>query len=145
MALKQNEVLPIDFITKTADYARTAYQLTIPAAKWSYEALLNPEVWKNQGDRLHPGDLVTVLADDASYDCDLRVISSDRGYTLMRPIRTWFAAQAEAVAAGEPRVGFAPGVGFVVYDEKGEAVSKHPSQDDADTALAAYNATHEAS
>ena len=87
MALKQNEVFPVDFITKTADYARMSYQLTVPADKWSFEAVLNPEVWKHQGDRLHPGDLVTVLASDGSYDADLRVIASDRGYTLMRPIR----------------------------------------------------------
>ena len=144
MALKQSEVFPIDFITRTADYARSAYQLTINAEKWSYEAVLNPEVWKNQGDKLHPGDLVTILASDGSYDCDLRVIASDRGYTLMRPIRTWFAPQAEAAAAGEPRVGFAPGIGFVAYNEKGEALSKHPSQDDADAALKAYLETREA-
>lgn len=139
MGLKSDAVLPIDFVTKTAEYARSSYQLTIQAAKWNYEALLNPEVWRNQGDRLRPGDFVTVIADDGSYDCDLRVIASDRGgYVLMRPIRTWFAPQAETAPAGEPRVGFAPGVGFVVYDEKGEAVSKHPSQDAADAALKAY-------
>ena len=139
MGLKSDQVLPIDFVSKTAEYARSSYQLTIQASKWNYEALLNPEVWRNAGDRLRPGDLVTCIADDSSYDVDFRVVASERGsFVMMRPLRTWFAPQAESAPAGEPRVGFAPGAGFVVYDEKGEAVSKHPSQDAADEALKAY-------
>ena len=144
MALKSDQVLPLEFVTKTAEYARSSYQLTIPA-KWKYEDLLLPEVWKNQGERLHPGDFVTCLAEDGSYDVDFRVIASDRGgYVLLRPLRTWIAPQAEIAAAGEPRVGFAPGVGFVVYDQKGEALSKHPGHDAADAALKAYLETREA-
>jgi len=143
--LKSDQVLPLEFVTKTAEYTRASYQLTIPA-KWSYESLLLPEVWKNQGERLKPGDLVCCIAEDSSYDVDFRVIASDRGgYVLMRPIRTWIAPRAEIAAAGEPRVGFAPGVGFVVYDEQGQALSKHPSQDAADEALKNYReAEHDA-
>ena len=57
----------------------------------------------------------------------------------MRPIREWFAPEAlQSAEPGEPRIAFVPGAGFTLFDAAGEPVSKHPTQDDAELALAEH-------
>jgi hypothetical protein len=76
MALRQNQLLPDDLVTCPADYVRSVYQIKVPA-KFSFDALLSPEIWKNI-EHLRPGDMVTVISESGAFDADLRVLSSDR-------------------------------------------------------------------
>ena len=100
MPLKQNQLLPAELASQTADFARRTWQWTIPA-KWKWDDLLNPEVYKHVGEHLKPGDCITVIGQLGDYDCDLRVVAADRGYCLVRPIRTWFTNAVET-ADNEP-------------------------------------------
>ncbi len=139
MPLKQNQLLPAELASQTADFARRTWQWTIPS-KWKWDDLLNPEVYKYVGEHLKPGDCITVIGQLGDYDCDLRVVAADRGYCLVRPIRTWFANAVEA-ADDEPAsagVQFIPGKGYVLMSEANEPVSAHFVEDEAKAALAAY-------
>ena len=139
MALKQNQLLPAEFSNQTAEFSRRTWQWTIPS-KWRYEDLLNPEVFKLVGERLQPGDVITVIGQLGDFDCDLRVVGADRGYCLVRPIRTWFSNAVET-GDDEPkqaRVQFIPGRGYVVMSEANEPISAHFVEHEAQEALAAY-------
>ena len=139
MPLKQNELLPAELSSQTAEFARRTWQWTIPA-RFKYDDLLNPEAYKLVGEHLKPGDCITVIGQLHDFDCDLRVVAADRGYCLVRPIRTWFANAVES-ANDEPasaRVQFIPGKGYVVMSEANEIVSAHFVEDEAKAALAAY-------
>lgn len=139
MALKQSQLLPAELATQTADYARRTWHWKIPA-KWKYEDLLNPEAFKLVGDKLSPGDIITVIGELGDYDCDIRVVAADRRYCLVRPIRTWFANAVDVRDEGakEAKVQFIPGKGFMVFDEAGETLSRHLVEHEAKDALAAY-------
>ena len=139
MALKQSQLLPAELATQTADYARRTWHWKIPA-KWKYEDLLNPETYKLVGDKLSPGDLITCIGELGDYDVDLRVVSADRGYCLVRPIRTIFmnAVDVRDEGAKEARVQFIPGKGYVAMTETGEPISVHLVEREAQEALAAY-------
>jgi hypothetical protein len=141
MALKPNEVFPQDFISATAEYSRQAYHLTIPR-KWSFQDCLNPEVWKFVT-RLRAGDFVTVVSETGDFDCDLRVVSADRGFAVMRVLREWHAPK-EAMKAkpGDARTGFVPGEGWMLFDASGEAIAKFATEEAAKQALAAHLVAH---
>jgi hypothetical protein len=126
MALKQNQLLPAELAVQTAEYARRNWQWKIPS-RWKYEDLLNPEVYKLVGDRLSPGDVITVIGELGDYDCDLRVVAADRGYCLVRPIRQWFANGVDVRDEGakEAKVQFVPGRGYLVMSETGEPISNN--------------------
>jgi len=139
MPLKQNQLLPAELTNQTAEFSRRAWQWTIPS-RWKWDDLLNPEVYKLVGEHLKPGDLITVIGQLGDFDCDLRVVAADRGYCLVRPVRTWFS-NAVAAPSDEPasaRIQFIPGKGFVVMSEANEPVSAHFVEDDAKAALSAY-------
>jgi hypothetical protein len=67
-------------------------------------------------------------------------VAADRGYCLVRPIRTWFSNGVDARDEGakEAKVQFVPGRGYVVLSEAGEPVSAHLVEHEAKDALAAY-------
>jgi hypothetical protein len=139
LALKQNMLLPAELALQKAEHARNCWQWKIPS-RWKYEDLLNPETFKLVGDRLSPGDVITVIGELGDYDCDLRVVAADRGYCLVRPIRTWFANGVDVRDEGakEAKVQFVPGRGFVLLSETNEPVSVHLVQHEAEDALQAY-------
>ena len=126
MALKQSQLLPAELATQTAEYARRTWHWKIPA-KWKFEDLLNPETYKLVGDKLSRGDIITVISELGDYDCDLRVVAADRGYCLIRPIRTWFANAVDVrdSEAKEARVQFIPGKGYVAIRPR--RASRSPS------------------
>jgi hypothetical protein len=139
MALKQNQLLPAELAVQTAEYSRRNWQWKIDP-KWKYEDLLNPEVYKLVGDKLSPGDVITVIGTLGDYDCDLRVVAADRGYCLVRPIRTWFANGVDVRDEGakEAKVQFTPGRGYLVMSEDGQPLSNHLVQHEAEAALQTY-------
>ena len=139
MALKQSQLLPAELATQTADYARRTWHWKIPA-KWKFDDLLNPETYKLVGDKLSPGDIITVIGELGDYDCDLRVVAADRGYCLVREIRSWHsnAVDVRDESAKAAKVQFIPGKGYMVFDETGETLSRHLVEHEAKDALAAY-------
>jgi len=138
-ALKQSQLLPAELANQTAEFSRRTWQWKIPA-KWKYEDLLNPEAFKLVGDKLSAGDVISVIGELGDYDCDLRVVAADRGYCLVRPIRTWFSNGVDARDEGarEAKVQFVPGRGFLVMSETGEPISNHLVQHEAEAALQVY-------
>ena len=139
MSLKQNQLLPAELASQTAEFSRRTWQWTIKP-QWKYEDMLNPETYKLLGEHLKPGDLITAISQMGDWEADLRVIASDRGYCLVRPIRTWFANAVESStdAQASASVKFIPGKGYVVMSEANEPVSAHFVEDEANAALAAY-------
>jgi hypothetical protein len=139
-ALKQHQLLPAELAVQTAEFARRTWQWKIDGNKLKYEDLCNPETYKLVGDKLSAGDVITCIDTMGSYDVDFRDIASDRGYTLVRPIRTWFANAVDVKdnEAKEARVQFIPGKGFMVFSETNEPISNHLVQHEAEAALKAY-------
>jgi hypothetical protein len=132
-------LLPAELAVQTAEYSCRQWQWKIPS-KWKFEYLLNPESYKLVGDKLSPGDIITVIGELGNYDCDLRCVASDRGYCLVRPIRTWFANGVDVRDEGakEARVQFVPGRGYLVMSEANEPISNHLVQHEAEAALQTY-------
>ena len=46
MTLKSTDVLPLDYITSTAEYKRAAYFVIIPK-RFKFEQILIPEFWRH--------------------------------------------------------------------------------------------------
>ena len=140
MALKQNQLLPAELAVQTAEFSRRQWQRKIDGNRWKYEDLCNPETYKLVCDSLPAVDIITCIDTLGSYDIDFRAIASDRGYTLVRPIRTWFANAVDVRdnEAKEARVNFIPGKGFMVLSETGEPISNHLVQHEAEAALQAH-------
>ena len=140
MALKQSQLLPAELATQTADYARRTWHWKIPA-KWKYEDLLNPETYKLVGDKLTPGDVITVIGELGDYDCDLRVVAADRGL-LLGP-RNSFMALERGGCAGRRRERGAGAVHsgtrlFGCSPKLARRLSRHLVEHEAKDALAAY-------
>lgn len=143
MARKINEIMPPDFDQQDANFVRSHFQLRIPAKFDYHKDVLSPDFWRAH-QRLRTGDLITVISENYGYDCDLRVTAADRGYAMVRPIREWFAPEAaETAEFGEACVRFIPGMGFTLFNGAGEPVSRHPTEDAAEAALAEHLAKGE--
>jgi hypothetical protein len=140
MALKQSMLLPAELALAKAEHSRNCWQWKIDGNRWKYDDLCNPETYKLIGDKLSAGDIITCIDTLGYYDIYFRVIASDRGYTLVRPIRTWFANAVDVRdnEAKEAKVQFIPGRGFMVLSETGEPISNHLVQHEAEAALKAY-------
>jgi hypothetical protein len=142
MALKQSQLLAASYgmPDQFAEQSSRRWLWKLDSSKFKFADLLNPEVYKLIGDRLTPGDVISVLGSQGDYDCDLRVVAADRGYCLVRPIRTWFANAVEARDSEnkEPCIKFVPGRGYVVMSETGEPISAHLVEHEAQDALQAY-------
>lgn len=66
---------------KLADSVRSVYQITAPAGSQA-EDLLNPRFWVHCARRLRLGDRIEVIAVDASWYAELRVMEVGRSETF---------------------------------------------------------------
>ena len=137
MALKNTDVLPVDFVHGDASFARTIYHIEIPR-KWSLENVLDPEFWRLQT-RFKVNDILDLIAEDGTWDVTARVVQADRGgYLVLRLLRVW-RADADAVQSdvtGEAHVELVPNSGWVLFSGDGSPIARFSTQDSANAALA---------
>jgi hypothetical protein len=135
MALKEIDVLPIDHINASADFARAHYHVVIPK-RFSWEHCLLPEFYRHQT-KLQPNDLLDLVAEDGSFDCTVRVTACSRGFAVLRVLREYHAPQEAVVGeVGRATIGFVPPLAsWCLFDASGAPVAKFATEDSAKAAL----------
>ena len=86
---------------------------------------------------------MTVVSESGSFDCDLRVLqASERGgFCVFRVLREWHAPveAASSDPTGAAHVAFCPAEGgWVLFNSRGEPLSKYATEDSASGALVEY-------
>jgi hypothetical protein len=94
----KNPYLPSLSLRHHADYSRSRYFVLAPFGVTMAD-LTRPPFWAHHTLRLKPLDLVEVVAEDGSFDVDLRVVDVQVGYVKMRALRVWSDADVAAVTA----------------------------------------------
>ena len=136
MALKNQDVLPVDTIQGDASFFRQQYFLEVPR-RFSLSQVLNPEWWRLQT-KLRVNDEISLLAEDGSFDVLCRVVQADRGgYCVLRILREWHA-ETDAVRsdATEAHVELVPQSGWVAFGADGQALARFSTEDAANAFLA---------
>jgi hypothetical protein len=92
------QYLPTISLRHMAEYSRSHYFVLAPFGV-TIDDLMRPPFWAHHTLRLKQLDIVEVVAEDGSFDVELRVVDAQVGYVKMRPLRTWSdAAIAKATA-----------------------------------------------
>ena len=133
-ARTNTEVLPMGTIQGLAEYSRAAYFVVIPR-KFSFDDCLDPSFWRH-ATILKPNDRLELVAEDGSWDADVRVTAASPGFAVLRVLREWRApVDALQGEAGAPTVGFVPQSGWVLFGADGAPIARFADEVSARAAL----------
>ncbi len=133
-ARSNTEVLQMGAIQGLAEYSRSVYFVTIPR-KFTFEDVLDPSFWRH-ATILRPNDRLELVAEDGSWDADVRVTAASPGFAILRVLREWRApVDALQGEAGEPTVGFVPQSGWVLFGADGAPIARFADEVSARAAL----------
>lgn len=91
--------LPATALRHLADYSRSHYFVHVPYGV-TVDDIMRPAFWAHHANKLKALDVVEVVAEDGSFDLELRVLDAQVGYVKMRLLRAWAdEAQARVTAA----------------------------------------------
>ncbi len=131
---KTKTMLPVMGL-KRLESAQLAYRALVPVGH-TLEMLLDPLYWGHHAKGLKLWSFVVAIAEDGSFDADLRVVAHADTWAKMRPLRVWQEAPGKAVGDPTPvraryRHEFVGGTWRVVSD-MGKVVEKgFTNKDDA--------------
>lgn len=129
--------------------ASVTYRYFAPAGH-SLDMCMRPDYWRDltrelgaqRVDGKHAWNKVEILAEDGTWEADLRVLSVDAGLVHTRCIREWNAPAKPGRKPALPegyKVEHIPGSGWRAIDAAGGLVSTHlPIEDDAIRAASAH-------
>jgi hypothetical protein len=135
MALKSTEVLPLDYVTSTAEFKRSIYHVVIPR-KFNWQSVLSPEFWRNVTS-LKAHDLIELEHEDGLFDCTVRVVNADRGYAVLRVLSEWHS-KPEELRGEAASIGFILGKGWCLFGTDSEPIATFMTEEEAGNALAEY-------
>lgn len=151
MKRKKLSTLPTTAMSHLAQYARSEWYIKVPMGT-TLEMLLTPSFWAHHQVKLRIGDKIEAIAEDGTFDVDLRVIDKDVGYAKMRVLRKWEAsANPEVVVEGQnqkdytgkpqefPCINFLTSTGWRLLGFDGNTVKQHmATKDEAQHELDEY-------
>lgn len=85
-----------------AEYSRRSFHIVAPVGI-TVADLMRPAFWAHHGNKVSPGDVIDVIADDGSFDAQLRVVtvSPTKTDVTMRMLRLWQPEASNLVLADD--------------------------------------------
>lgn len=136
------KVIAPGVLNSEAHFKRRHWFVQVPTGL-TLEDLMNPAAWKH-ATSFGQGDLVEVVADDGSFDAQLRVVASGQGFCVMRQLFAWKreddaafvdADETAGIALGGTR--FLPDRGWVAFDGDGTELGEFVTPGEAEEAAKA--------
>ena len=136
MGRKADEVLPIDYIKSDASFERSVYHVVVPR-KFTFADTLDPSWWKHQA-RIKENDIIDLIGEAGDFDCTCRVVSADKGFVILRVLRSWFSSEepVQSNLTGEAHVALVPNFGWTLFHSSGSPIARFGDEDSARKALA---------
>jgi hypothetical protein len=148
MAKKELKALPTRAMAHLAEFTRSDWFVLVPTGV-TVEQLTVPSFWAHQVSKLRKHDRVEAVAEDGSFDVELRVIDKDVGFAKMRILREWRNPEMAVPSNKEqysdkphhfPCVDYKAASGWRVIGFDGNVVKENlASEADALLALQSYN------
>lgn len=88
-------ILPGNALQNTAEYDRNTFFVSV-GPDVSMEDVLTPRFWAHHVAKLKVNTKIEVVAEDGSFDLELRVVKTGVGYVHVRVLREWKRVSAPA-------------------------------------------------